>query len=219
VLTAPEDPPASVEADAGVGEEPIEDVGPPTECFPEQRNDNLEAAVFTAGPRGDQGLVCGGDGASTLDGEVAGLAYGGGAPVLVGEEMVTACLVADLGQRCTMSSHLGVGVSVSPVGEICGDPGGVAGQEQCAELLACGDMPAVEVSVFAGDRLDDMRFLAHVGNCGAGQSVHGLNPMTALADAADLESVRYLMVCRPAASCGADDGNVAVDALYLTWRD
>jgi hypothetical protein len=203
---------------------PVEEVeevepGPPVDCFPERSNDNLLPTAWGAGPLGDMGVVCDGENAGELDGRTAGLGYGGGAPVLVDGQMATACLVADLGRRCEMDEHIGVSLSVAPTGEVCGDPGGIPGQEQCAELLACGEMPGVEVSLFAGDTLDDMRFLAHVGNCGEGQALHGLSPIASLAGATDLPNVRYLMVCRPAESCGADDGNIAVDALYLTWRE
>jgi hypothetical protein len=201
--------------DAGTS---ADDAGPPVDCFPAMTNDNLTPTSFGAGPLADQGVVCDAANAAELDGDVAGLGYGGGAPVLVGDELVTACLVADLQKRCTTDTHVGVGLSIAPIGEVCGDPGGIEGQEQCSEALACSALPGAEVAVFAGDSLDDMRFLAHVGNCGEGQSIQTLTPLTALADAADLASVRYLMVCRPAERCGATDGNVAVDALYLTWR-
>ena len=82
----------------------------------------------------------------------------------------------------------------------------------------CGSFPGAAAFVYAMDSLDDPRFLAEVGACGAGTSLQTLQPMNALAEAADLESVRYLMVCRPFDDCQAADGNLLVDAVFLTWR-
>lgn len=201
-------------ADAG-----NEDAGAPppvVNCFPEGGNDNLEGMLAFAGAGADGALTCAEQDILSPDGAGAGLAFAGTGSTSLGGQAVTACVTVDMGARCATSDHIGLQISSAVAGETCGD---AALFDQCDVEASCSGLPGASVLVFAGDSLDDQRFVARVGGCGEGQLFQTLTPLTAFSDVNGLDAVRYLTACRPSAGCSAEHANISVDVLLLTHRE
>jgi hypothetical protein len=201
-------------ADAGVGVEEFLQV---ESCFDGSINDNLEGVLVTNGPAANGGVMCNENGALHLgDDQWAALGFAGTEGMWLKGEEVTSCLMIDLGKRCAVNDKIGISMSHRLAGEICGD---AAATDQCGVQQLCGDMPGAAVHLYAADSLEDIRFVVSVGSCGqSGGWLSSASPLTALSTTDDLEAVRYLMACRPAGDCGAQDANIEIDSLFLTHR-
>jgi hypothetical protein len=229
----PDDPPEDSMMDGGPGL-PADDAGPvlsqaedggisaqeilPIEnCFDPTLNDNLEGHLVTNGPAAEGGTLCNAEGALNLgDDQWAALAFSGNAGVALKQEEITSCLMIDLGRRCAVNEHIGIAMSHRLAGEVCGD---TSQSDQCSVSQLCGDMPGAQVHLYAADSLEDIRFVVSAGSCGqSGSWLSSASPLTALSTTDDLEAVRYLLACRPAADCGAGAANIEIDALFLTHR-
>ena len=187
------------------------------ECFPEQQNMNLAAVSVELASTADGAEGCNADLAEQLDGNVAELGFAGGAPEFIDGQEVTACLRFDFGRTCALDEHVGVLVSSGAVSQAC-NPDQAVSNPQCDVEGLCGERSGASVLLFAGAQPQSLRFLARVGNCGEGTALNSLAPITAFSGASNLEGVRYIYACRPSLNCGADAGDVTIDALFLIWR-
>lgn len=193
-------------------------VSPPIEeCFPDQRNGNLSAVAFVSATTTVGSEVCNADFAAELDENVAELGFSGGAPAFIDGQEVTACLRFDFGRTCALDEHVGVLISSGAVAQAC-NPDGPMPNQQCDVEGLCGNRPGASVLLFAGAQPESLRFLARVGNCGAGTALNSLTPINAFSGAVGLAGVRYVYACRPSVNCGADAGDVVIDGLFLIWR-
>ena len=200
---------ASLPTDLGI--EPI------VQCFPEETNANLSATLFAPGPMVTGSELCDLSNATDLDNSGAELGFSGGEDLVIADQAVSTCLVADFGRQCLLNPHVGVAISVQPIAEACSEEvGQPVGQCDVEDL--CGTRPGASALIFVASQLDDPRFVSRVGGCGEGNFFTTLTPVNSFADVADLENVRYVFVCRPSYPCGPDQADLSVDAVYLTWR-
>ena len=191
---------------------------PPSNCFPAAMNDNLAADSFYLGPHTNGTELCHEDDARTLDNQGAGLGYFGEESIFINQHEVSGCLVADFGNQCLLDEHVGVGISMRAVAEACQEDTMNQNVGQCDVEAICGTRPGASALLFAASDLNDPRFISRVGSCGDGYFFSTLTPIQSFAEVNALESVRYLLVCRPKQNCGAEQADVSIDALYLIWR-
>lgn len=202
---------ATLEPDLGVP--PM----PPQDCFPEARNDNRVAERFSLGPHTEDTRLCDEMNASMLDQQGAELGYEGERSIWINQHEVSGCLVADFGQQCQLDEHIGVGVAFRAIADACSAiPRPTPGQ--CDVEAVCGDRPGASALLFAASEIDDPRFISRVGSCGESYFFSTLTPIQSFSEVSDLESVRYVLICRPRQGCDADQADLSIDALYLIWR-
>jgi hypothetical protein len=191
---------------------------PPRDCFPAAMNDNRVATSFFLGPHTNDTDLCNETNASDLDQQGAELGYSGGDSIFIGQQEVSGCLVADFGDQCILDEHVGIGVSMRAVAEACDAPNMNSNVGQCDVQDFCGTRPGASALLFVASNLEDPRFVSRIGSCGEGYFFSTLTPINSFTEVNSLETARYFILCRPKQNCEADQADLSIDAMYLTWR-
>lgn len=182
--------------------------------FPPEK---IFAVAASAGPKASEGLTCNLDRmVGPPDNVYAGLAFAGSAgldlPASVdgGTISVSSCVIADMGRTCPNDDRLGAWVEWRPARTTCGDPGG----QSCE--MPCGLPQGGALRFFAASDPSDPRYFLGSVQCG-GPFDGGSGTLATITspDTSDLPGIRYLVLCRPATNCGADDANTEIDSVSL----